>query len=586
MTTRAKQSWKPDSKGYYTRQIGWKTSKTGKLVQHKFILGTDLKEAKRREAKLRELWESFEATQEESRVHWPAGLLEIAKRVAKGVGEVAIPRKPDEMQSTYADRIRRMQIKYPVVCFLPADRHAFEVGQEALRVFESIPNLPADALLSHRASDADVMSTWLESQFLLDSIGLGADSGRKVLEKTSPLQSRAEASTSYSATQPRAKPPGNPQGSTRDLTTKPVVSGVAGTFHQALQAYQEYLRKEFYRPHMEQVSPWGATQIRQIGTLIQHHENMLLSRLDGSTVDDLFGYWRRRPNKQGTKTPMRAISVGNYIAALSRFLRWLHKESQFGWRKPEDFDDITTRVQQLPSDLDDKRLDQVQTFSLDELKLLMRYGKPFDRALLLLGLNCGFGRAEIASLLVREVYLRQAHLPEHQELLDCETTDNDSFVKRIRRKSSVYGEHLLFPLTVQALEWAIERRKAFPDFGGDARVLVNGNGVALDQPTKNGNVNQIIPNHFGRLLQRIKDDGREIRSLSFNKLRKTATQLIRRHSDGEIAGVFDCHGQPVSSDNLSDAYSNRPFGKVFAAIRKVEIYLAPVFAEAGATPFG
>ena len=34
--------------------------------------------------------------------------------------------------------------------------------------------------------------------------------------------------------------------------------------------------------------------------------------------------------------------------------------------------------------------------------------------------------------------------------------------------------------------------------------------------------------------------------------------------------VFDCHGRPVTSDNLTDVYSNRPFGKVFQAIGRTE----------------
>ena len=50
-------------------------------------------------------------------------------------------------------------------------------------------------------------------------------------------------------------------------------------------------------------------------------------------------------------------------------------------------------------------------------------------------------------------------------------------------------------------------------------------------------------------------------------------------------GVFDCHGKPVKSDSLNDAYSNRPFGRVFEAIREVEKYLEPVFKEADPAPF-
>ena len=58
--------------------------------------------------------------------------------------------------------------------------------------------------------------------------------------------------------------------------------------------------------------------------------------------------------------------------------------------KPGDFEDIGTRPRTLLSDSQNK-LEQVQVFFLDEFVLLMQYGQPMDRLLLLLGLNCGFG---------------------------------------------------------------------------------------------------------------------------------------------------------------------------------------------------
>ena len=67
----------------------------------------------------------------------------------------------------------------------------------------------------------------------------------------------------------------------------------------------------------------------------------------------------------------------------------------------------------------------------------------------------------------------------------------------------------------------------------------------------------------------------DFRRLSYGKLRKTAASLIRRFADGEVAGVFLAHGQPVESDDLLEIYSNRPFGKVFDALRRVGEYLQP-----------
>ena len=38
MATRTRQGWKLDSEGKYARQVGWKISRNGKLLQHKFRL--------------------------------------------------------------------------------------------------------------------------------------------------------------------------------------------------------------------------------------------------------------------------------------------------------------------------------------------------------------------------------------------------------------------------------------------------------------------------------------------------------------------------------------------------------------------
>ena len=94
-----------------------------------------------------------------------------------------------------------------------------------------------------------------------------------------------------------------------------------------------------------------------------------------------------------------------------------------------------------------------------------------------------------------------------------------------------------------------------------------------------------VPNRLGNLIRRVRNSGEEIRSLSFGKLRKTAGNLIRQFADGEVAGVFLSHGQPVRTDDLLDVYSTRPFGRVFKAIRDVEKYLEPMFSAAGPDPF-
>ena len=558
MPTRTRRNWKPDSRGYYSRQIGWEHSKSGKLQQHKFILGTDRKDAERRDQRLRELWEQFESSSQQERPLWPRDLLAIAKQVAKGHTEVTLTRYGDEQPEDYAYRLKFLQTKCPVAILKPDDEQVYETGCEQLGQYKS--------QLARMLSLAESM--------MLPALSFEhvSDSMRDFSDRIDPAGSTGVALTVQPMPPQEGVAPlhGSPQGSTANVAQENahVRNPTLGvTLHKAFEAYKLYLRKEYHNSETDQITDWGNTQLSRVKTLQMRHDDISLQSLDAAAIVELIGYWRRRPCKQGTDKPMTPTSCGNYLNTLTRFLKWLDSSCDFDWRKPIALSDIDTRVRRLSSDHAKKSLAQVDTFSVDELKLIMRYGQPLDRLLLLLALNCGYGNAEISSLLIGEIHLFNGHSEQDIELLHYRTTDQDSFIKRVRRKSGVYGEHILFPMTVQGLQWALQVRSQFPNDSREARLLLNENGKAFDTPTKSGNRNQGIANHFDRLIKRIQDDGNEIRPLSFGKLRKTAGNLIRLHSDGEVMGVFDCHGKPVKSDSLSDQYSNRPFGRVFQAIR-------------------
>jgi len=104
----------------------------------------------------------------------------------------------------------------------------------------------------------------------------------------------------------------------------------------------------------------------------------------------------------------------------------------------------------------------------------------------------------------------------------------------------------------------------------DSLLILSEDGTPLVKQTANGNRASRIANLWNAdLTRRIRKDKSGFRALSFNKLRKTAGNMIRDLSDGEVAGVFLCHGEPVRTDTLIDIYTNRPFAKVFKAIRLV-----------------
>ena len=587
--SRTRKNWKADSRGYFSRQIGWERSKSGKVQQHKFLLGKDRQQAEWRERKLREIWDRFANSSQEKKPFWPLDLLEIAKLIAKGVEEIAVVPYSGETPLQYADRIQGIQSDHPVVLFVPADRYKYDVGVAANHCLGQIPVEPGqlnyEALARQHAAGRVDLNAQVDPRFaspvgyhqpqsqphpislpsahrpprriatgVVDSSLIDPNTYDDHLMSEFPqFHSDPHAVLASTTNYPIQNSSQNQDCSSVGYTTpkQPAPTKNKQTLYDAIEAYQEFVRREFYRPELERLTNWGHTQVKQMNTLKKHHKNRLLAHLNSDGVNELIGYWRRRPAKTGTKKPMTAKSASNYLSALIRFLKWLHTSSRFEWEKPFAFNDINTRVQKIKSDHANRKLDQVETFSLAELKLLMRYSLPLDRVFLLLALNCGFGRAETSTLLINEIVLFTGHSDWHCELMNYRTTAADSFIKRIRRKSGVYGEHLLFEMTVKAIQWAIKERRQQPDYSENACLLLNKNGKPFDHPTEGGNSNQTIPNRLARTIKRIQKDGHEIRNLSFGKLRKTAGQMIKTFSDGEVMGVFECHGKPVESDERS-----------------------------------
>ena len=133
MVSRNRQHWKLDSQGEYARQVGWKHSRNGKLIQHKFRLGADLKEAKRREQKLLELWGQVEKDSASQPIVWPFPALDFGKQIAKGKFQIEVPRKPHDGPEAYARYLHRLQRHYPMVSLIAEDEEAYVSGAAANR---------------------------------------------------------------------------------------------------------------------------------------------------------------------------------------------------------------------------------------------------------------------------------------------------------------------------------------------------------------------------------------------------------------------------------------------------------------------
>jgi hypothetical protein len=192
---------------------------------------------------------------------------------------------------------------------------------------------------------------------------------------------------------------------------------------------------------------------------------------------------------------------------LKQFLRWLSKSELFDWKKPFDFDELRLDIQRSNRDKSSPvtaRSRQVQTYTVVDLRTLNEYAVPVVRFLLPCGLNMGFKRMECATLRVGEVFLGELH--PNAAYVDFEFQENDSFVRRLRTKTEVFAEWLLWPLTVEAMRRVLDRRKRQTHildgdgrgrpipFSSEALAFLNDSGHSFTKHTKSGKSSNQLTN--------------------------------------------------------------------------------------------
>jgi hypothetical protein len=332
------------------------------------------------------------------------------------------------------------------------------------------------------------------------------------------------------------------------------------TWHQAIDAYITHLEK------LPDTSGWYKTQIKQCRRLKEHHADVDLSALGLNKVEEFINFWRHRPTiKEKT---IAATTARNQIIQLGIVLKWLYRNEHFQWRKPEGMEDLKQTVK----DNDRDRV-IIETFTVDELKTLWRYASPLMRLEICLALNCGFKYAEIASLALNEVYLNSPY----PGIVRTDRPEGlGDWIVRIRRKTKVYGEWQLWPWTATGIAWAKANRKGIVKKSTDF-LLVTRSGKSLDAPTKSNNKSAKIYSSWKHLYATINKHQSGFRYLPFKNLEKTATDWIRAKFGWEIANLFTCHGKPVKQDTQLEAYSNKPYPRLFVALAALEQHLRAVF---------
>ena len=128
------------------------------------------------------------------------------------------------------------------------------------------------------------------------------------------------------------------------------------------------------------------------------------------------------PEENGWAQPYSFSLCKHTIRLFKHFLKWLHKNQAFPWKKPIELELDRTKVVR-----DNEMKITVDVYTKEELAILWTQATFFERQLILLALNCAFSISEIGTL-------------------DWDMIVGD-YIKRVRPKTKVYGEFLLWDIT-------------------------------------------------------------------------------------------------------------------------------------------
>jgi hypothetical protein len=168
-------------------------------------------------------------------------------------------------------------------------------------------------------------------------------------------------------------------------------------------------------------------------------------------------YWRQRPRKKDNSGITSKDNARHHIGELLRFLRWLDQTDRFAWLMPRGVERIDRTIQGTDSERTTKlSAMQKPTYSVDELAVLNHHATPIERLIFYVGLNCAMGAAELGRLQISDFLL--SHVHEFADRLNFNSSANDSYVRTLRPKTRVFGEWLLWPETVEMVQWGIARR--------------------------------------------------------------------------------------------------------------------------------
>lgn len=518
-----------------------------------FPKGLDLREVELRKVRLRSLWtenEQFCLKVGKDEVEWTYIALWAAERIRQGEQRVPYPEFDDILASFDPGGVLDLRLQGIVHPYLDDDR------------LEEIPEKIEDAHWREAETIYEVLTDFFRS--------VPWQLPRHHIEKISGFHERRARRSIDRAAHVRGQAPVDPK--------TPLV---AGSFHEAVEAYLEKRRADF--THDGKFDGSGHHMLGLARDFMSRQANIPLAQLDFSRCQQVYDFWRDRPINLRTKEPLSRKHCSSHIGELDRFFDWLHVTSLYGWRRPADFDLIQKKVKEFDSDRPSINELQITTFSVRELTLLYKHALPNERLKLLWCLNCSHGAAEIGRVEWEDLFLHRPH-PWLKEGLKIETTEEDSWCGFLRPKTDVLGWWWLWPETVGLVEWWKNelQRHLGRNVQGTERMMITTKGTSVYRDSsKNGQSG--FANDWKRLLNRvIEAEGKDaVQRHPFGTLRDQLSDWLGcDEAKPVIASVALAHGIPHKGDKLLyKHYSNKPWKHLFEAQREFRQVLKPIFDE-------
>jgi hypothetical protein len=366
----------------------------------------------------------------------------------------------------------------------------------------------------------------------------------------------------------------------------PTAESIPGTFHQAVTSYLAKRKADFTVGDTFDGS--GHHILGLVENFRDRQLDVPLAKLDFAGCQEIYDFWRNRPQNLRTGHPLSAKHCSSHIGELDRFFKWLHTSPEFLWRRPNDFDLIERKIKRLESDRRSLQAIEIKTFRIEHLALLYKHALPSERLKLLWCLNCSHGAAEIGRVEWGDIYLHQMH-PWIKDGLQFESSTAHSWCGFLRPKTDVIGWWWLWPETVALVQWWRHeqetnlKRAMLPT----DRMLLTHTGKPLFRDSSR-NAQTSFANQWSRLLKRvIKLEGKDaIPELPFGTIRdQMSNWLGSDENQAVLASTALAHGIPHKGDKLLyKHYANRPWAQLFQKQMEYRELLQPMLIESPVIP--